>query len=50
MSHEPGGGAIRVAWRELRRIAGSWYYAFLLLLLPLAGFSLIWAIFSQGVP
>lgn len=50
MSHEPSGGVLRVAWREVRRITGSWYYAFLLLILPLAGFALIGAIFSQGVP
>lgn len=36
--------------RELRRVTSSWYSLFLLLVLPLSGFAVAWAIFSEGVP
>jgi len=44
------GGVWRVARREVSRIAGDWYYAVLMLLLPLAGFALLCAIFASGAP
>ncbi len=44
------GGVWRVARRELSRIAGDWYYAVLMLVLPLVGFALLCAIFASGVP
>ncbi len=44
------GGVLRAAQRELRRMTGGWYYAVLMLALPLASFALTWAIFAQGVP
>ena len=35
---------------KLRRMTGGWYYAVLMLVLPLASFAITWAIFAQGVP
>jgi ABC-2 type transport system permease protein len=43
-------GLWRVARRELARIAADRYYPVLLLVLPLVAFTMIWAIFSAGVP
>ena len=39
-----------VVHREIRRATSSWYYLFLLLVLPLFSFVLLWAIFQSGVP
>jgi ABC-2 type transport system permease protein len=40
----------RAARREVARIAGDRYYPVLMLVLPLAGFALLWTIFASGVP
>jgi ABC-2 type transport system permease protein len=51
VSHESSrGGILRAARREIGRITGDWYYPVLMLVLPLASFALIWAIFAEGVP
>jgi ABC-2 type transport system permease protein len=44
------GGVWRAARREVARIAGDRYYPVLMLILPLAGFALLWTIFASGVP